>query len=62
MQFGNFFASYTSDSSWSQVEGAGLSLRLGRHLFVLGHFAYRDRNCPWPKRLRFSLSIARPAA
>lgn len=63
VRFGNLFAMYSNDSWSAQAEGAGWSVRLGRHLFVLGHIDYRRKDVrSWPKWLRFSIVFWRPAS
>ena len=59
--FGKWFAMYSNDSVSAQAEAAGLSVRFGRHLFVLGHLDYRIKDArSWPKWLRFRIVFWRP--
>ena len=54
----NCFAEYFGpDIMFAQCEHAGLSLRIGRRAWVLGHLDYRDKKCPWPRWLRFRVVI-----
>ena len=61
IRLGNVFVSIDrcEYASWERG-GAGLSLRFGSWLFAIGHLDYRQKNCPWPKWLRFGLSIYGP--
>lgn len=60
--FGRLFAHYSNDTMHAQWEASGWSVRFGRHLFVLGHYDYRDRRKrSWPRWLRFSVTLRRPA-
>jgi hypothetical protein len=52
----HWFFSYCGDSSWAQWEKAGVSIRLGRHLFAVHREDYRDRRPGWPKWIRFNLA------
>jgi hypothetical protein len=57
----NLFFHYVSpEYSFAQCEGAGLSIRLGSRAWVFGHLGYREKNCPWPKWLRFRVVLHGP--
>lgn len=59
---GKFFAHYSTDTSFAQCEYAGWSLRAGAHLFVIGHYDYRDKKKrSWPKWLRVRIVLWRVA-
>ena len=62
MRIGNLFAS-ADECEFAQWErgGCGMTLRLGSWLFAIGHLDYREKSCPWPRWLRFGVSIGGPA-
>lgn len=59
-KIGKIVFCYSNDNSWAQWEKAGMSLRLGRHLFSAFHENYRDLAPGWPKLVNFSLAFNRP--
>jgi hypothetical protein len=63
MKIGNFFVSLDvcEHAQWERG-GCGLSLRIGHVILAFGHYDYREKNCPWPRWLRFGAAIGGPVA